>query len=152
MDNSVDEDLRSGKLVAPYYKTRRAFVDLLQQDEVKANEMLEAAKTDPKLKLGEAESFQNLLTTYNDLKVDPLITKNPNGDLILKERMNEEIYSDLKTQLEAKTPSITRTEGIDDIDIKIDALTQLESYEMQTPSKNLRNIQEIRKRKDCLYS
>jgi len=147
MDNTVDEDLRSGKIVAPYYKTRRAFVDLLQQDEVKANEMLEAAKTDPKLKLGEAESFQNLLTTYNDLKVDPLITKNPNGDLILKERMNEEIYSDLKTQLEAKTPSITRTEGIDDIDIKIDALTQLESYEMQTPSKNLRNIQEIRKRK-----
>ena len=147
MDNTVDEDLRSGKIVAPYYKTRRAFVDLLQQDEVKATEMLEAAKTDPKLKLGEAESFQNLLNTYNDLKVDPLITKNPNGDLILKERMNEEIYSDLKTQLEAKTPSITRTEGIDDIDIKIDALTQLESYEMQTPSKNLRNIQEIRKRK-----
>ena len=147
MDNTVDEDLRSGKIVAPYYKTRKAFVDLLQQDEVKATEMLEAAKTDPKLKLGEATSFQNLLTTYNDLKVDPLITKNPNGDLILKERMNEEIYSDLKTQLEAKTPSIARTEGIDDIDIKIDALTQLESYEMQTPSKNLRNIQEIRKRK-----
>ena len=147
MDNTVDEDLRSGKIVAPYYKTRKAFVDLLQQDEVKATEMLEAAKTDSKLKLGEAESFQNLLNTYNDLKVDPLITKNPNGDLILKERMNEEIYSDLKTQLEAKTPSITRTEGIDDIDIKIDALTQLESYEMQTPSKNLRNIQEIRKRK-----
>ena len=147
MDNTVDEDLRSGKIVAPYYKTRKAFVDLLQQDEVKATEMLEAAKTDPKLKLGEAESFQKLLDTYNDLKVDPLITKNPNGDLILKERMNEEIYSDLKTQLEAKTPSITRTEGIDDIDIKIDALTQLESYEMQTPSKNLRNIQEIRKRK-----
>ena len=147
MDNTVDEDLRSGKIVAPYYKTRKAFVDLLQQDEVKATEMLEAAKTDPKLKLNEATSFQNLLTTYNDLKVDPLITKNPNGDLILKERMNEEIYSDLKTQLEAKTASITRTEGIDDIDIKIDALTQLESYEMQTPSKNLRNIQEIRKRK-----
>ena len=147
MDNTVDEDLRSGKIVAPYYKTRKAFVDLLQQDEVKATEMLEAAKTDPKLKLGEAESFQKLLDTYNDLKVDPLITKNPNGDLILKERMNEEIYSDLKTQLEAKTPSIARTEGIDDIDIKIDALTQLESYEMQTPSKNLRNIQEIRKRK-----
>jgi hypothetical protein len=147
MDNTVDEDLRSGKIVAPYYKTRKAFVDLLQQDEVKATEMLEAAKTDPKLKLNEAESFQKLLNTYNDLKVDPLITKNPNGDLILKERMNEEIYSDLKTQLEAKTPSITRTEGIDDIDIKIDALTQLESYEMQTPSKNLRNIQEIRKRK-----
>ena len=119
MDNTVDEDLRSGKIVAPYYKTRKAFVDLLQQDEVKATEMLEAAKTDPKLKLGEATSFQNLLTTYNDLKVDPLITKNPNGDLILKERMNEEIYSDLKTQLEAKTPSITRTEGIDDIDIKM---------------------------------
>ena len=124
MDNTVDEDLRSGKIVAPYYKTRKAFVDLLQQDEVKATEMLEAAKTDPKLKLNEAESFQKLLNTYNDLKVDPLITKNPNGDLILKERMNEEIYSDLKTQLEAKTPSITRTEGIDDIDIKIDALTQ----------------------------
>ena len=147
MDNTVDEDLRSGKIVAPYYKTRRAFVDLLQQDEVKANEMLEAAKTDPKLKLNEVQSFEALLNTYNDLKVDPLITKNPNGDLILKERMNEEIYSDLKTQLDAKTSSIARTEGIDDIDIKIDALTQLESYEMQTPSKNLRNIQEIRKRK-----
>lgn len=147
MDNTVDEDLRSGKIVAPYYKTRRAFVDLLQQDEVKANEMLEAARTDPKLKLNEVQSFEALLNTYNDLKVDPLITKNPNGDLILKERMNEEIYSDLKTQLDAKTSSIARTEGIDDIDIKIDALTQLESYEMQTPSKNLRNIQEIRKRK-----
>lgn len=147
MDNTVDEDLRSGKIVAPYYKTRKAFVDLLQQDEVKAKEMLEAAKLDPNLKLNEAQSFENLLTSYNEFKVDPLITKNPNGDLILKERINELIYSDLKTQLEAKTSSITRTEGIDDIDIKIDALTQLESYEMQTPSKNLRNIQEIRKRK-----
>ena len=147
MDNTVDEDLRSGKLVAPYYKTRKAFVDLLQQDEVKANEMLEAAKTDPKLKLGEAQSFETLLNTYNDLKVDPLITKNPNGDLILKERMNEEIYSDLKEQLKTKEGSISMPEGIDVLDLKIDALTQLESYEMQTPSKNLRNIQEIRKRK-----
>ena len=147
MDNTVDEDLRSGKIVAPYYKTRKAFVDLIQQDEVKATEMLEAAKTDPKLKLNEATSFQNLLTTYNDLKVDPLITKNPNGDLIIKERMNEEIYSDLKEQLKTKEGSISMPEGIDVLDLKIDALTQLESYEMQTPSKNLRNIQEIRKRK-----
>ncbi len=148
MDNTVDEDLRSGKIVAPYYKTRRAFVDLLQQDEVKANEMLEAAKTDPKLnKLGELDSFNNLLTTYNDLKVDPLITKNANSDLIIKERMNELIYSDLKEQLATKEGSLSMPEGIDVLDLKIDALTQLESYEMQTPSKNLRNIQEIRKRK-----
>lgn len=146
MDNTVDEDLRSGKIVAPYYKTRKAFVDLLQQDEVKANEMLEAAKTDPKLnKLGELESFNNLLNAYNDLKVDPLITKNANSDLIIKERMNELIYSDLKEQLKGK--SVAMPEGIDELDLKIDALTQLESYEMQTPSKNLRNIQEIRKRK-----
>jgi len=148
MDNTVDEDLRSGKLLAPYYKTRKAFVDLLQQDEVKANEMLEAAKTDPKLnKLGELDSFNNLLTTYNDLKVDPLITKNANSDLIIKERMNELIYSDLKEQLATKEGSLSMPEGIDVLDLKIDALTQLESYEMQTPSKNLRNIQEIRKRK-----
>jgi hypothetical protein len=146
MDNTVDEDLRSGKIVAPYYKTRKAFVDLLQQDEVKANEMLEAAKTDPKLsKLGEVKSFEDLLTAYNDLKVDPLITKNANSDLIIKERMNELIYSDLKEQLKGK--SVAMPEGIDELDLKIDALTQLESYEMQTPSKNLRNIQEIRKRK-----
>lgn len=146
MDNTVDEDLRSGKIVAPYYKTRKAFVDLLQQDEVKANEMLEAARTDPKLsKLGEVKSFEDLLTAYNDLKVDPLITKNPNSDLIIKERMNEAIYSDLKEQLKGK--SVAMPEGIDELDLKIDALTQLESYEMQTPSKNLRNIQEIRKRK-----
>jgi hypothetical protein len=145
MDNTVDEDLRSGKLLAPYYKTRKAFVDLLQQDEVKANEMLEAARTDPKLKLNEVGSFDELLKTYNDLKVDPLITKNANSDLIIKERMNEAIYSDLKEQLKGK--SVAMPEGIDELDLKIDALTQLESYEMQTPSKNLRNIQEIRKRK-----
>jgi hypothetical protein len=145
MDNTVDEDLRSGKLLAPYYKTRKAFVDLLQQDEVKANEMLEAARTDPKLKLNEVGSFDELLKTYNDLKVDPLITKNANSDLIIKERMNELIYSDLKEQLKGK--SVAMPEGIDELDLKIDALTQLESYEMQTPSKNLRNIQEIRKRK-----
>jgi predicted transcriptional regulator len=148
MDNTVDEDLRSGKLLAPYYKTRKAFVDLLQQDEVKANEMLEAAKTDPKLnKLGELESFNNLLEKYNEFKVDPLITKNANSDLIIKERMNELIYSDLKEQLATKEGSLSMPEGIDVLDLKIDALTQLESYEMQTPSKNLRNIQEIRKRK-----
>lgn len=145
MDNTVDEDLRSGKIVAPYYKTRRAFVDLLQQDEVKASEMLEAAKTDPKLKLGEAASFQTLLDVYNDLKVDPRIINNTNSDLMLRESLNESIYSDLAVQLRAKT--ITKPEGVDDIDLQIDALTQLESYEMQTPSKNLRNIQEIRKRK-----
>ncbi|NDG19784.1 MAG: hypothetical protein EB117_16180, partial [Betaproteobacteria bacterium] len=146
LDNTVDEDLRSGKIIAPYYKTRKAFVDLLQQDEVKANEMLEAAKTDPKLnKLGELDSFNNLLNVYNDLKVDPLIIKNANSDLIIKERMNEEIYSDLKEQLKGKV--VAMPEGIDELDLKIDALTQLESYEMQTPSKNLRNIQEIRKRK-----
>lgn len=147
MDNTVDEDLRSGKIVAPYYKTRKAFVDLLQQDEVKANEMLEAARTDPKLKLNEVGSFDELLKTYNDLKVDPLITKNANSDLIIKERMNEAIYSDLFKQLETKKGTLSMPEGIDELDLKIDALTQLESYEMQTPSKNLRNIQEIRKRK-----
>jgi len=151
MDNSVDEDLRSGKIVAPYYKTRKAFVDLLQQDEVKANEMLEAAKTDPKLnKLGELDSFENLLTVYNDLKSDEELMKNPNAGLLIKSELESKLYKDLATQLEAK--SIEIPEGIEDYDLKLDALSQLESYELQSPKANPRNLQFIKARKNELLA
>ena len=151
MDNSVDEDLRSGKLVAPYYKTRKAFIDLLQQDEVKANEMLEAAKTDPKLnKLGELDSFENLLTVYNDLKSDEELMKNPNAGLLMKSELESVLYKDLATQLEAKNIEIP--EGIEDFDLKLDALSQLESYELQSPKANPRNLQFIKARKNELLA
>jgi predicted NAD-dependent protein-ADP-ribosyltransferase YbiA (DUF1768 family) len=151
MDNSVDEDLRSGKLVAPYYKTRKAFIDLLQQDEVKATEMLEAAKTDPKLnKLGELDSFENLLTVYNDLKSDEELMKNPNAGLLMKSELESVLYKDLATQLEAKNIEIP--EGIEDFDLKLDALSQLESYELQSPKANPRNLQFIKARKNELLA
>ena len=151
MDNSVDEDLRSGKLVAPYYKTRKAFIDLLQQDEVKANEMLEAAKTDPKLnKLGELDSFENLLTVYNDLKSDEELMKNPNAGLLMKSELESVLYKNLATQLEAKNIEIP--EGIEDFDLKLDALSQLESYELQSPKANPRNLQFIKARKKELLA